>query len=351
MVILMGINIRELSEKIEGHVNSLGLKGGDRIPKEFELSTMFGVTRHQVRNALAILKEKNGWVQIQGSGTYLPGGEKPARVKEKTIAFIGSRLTPEVFPWVETVQREAYKQGYQPMMLSVSHANSKFERESLQFIIDRHITAVCIEPIPIKPCNFDLIDAILENKVKVGLLNAPQELREKYSIYMLNHYKAAYLGAVDLIRKGAKKLILVSSLLPKNDYPWQHIDFRAGFLELVKSLDIPHEIVYANVHFNDEIMENEWNTGSQPIPMKPECGYLCNTVSQALFLQKTIAKSKAKDAPIFAASYRKRNYPFPYALLDEDARMMKMLEYLTDGTIPPVKKVFDVTDPVVVYPN
>ncbi len=350
-MIHMGINIRELSEKIEAHVNSLGVKAGDRIPKEFELSTMFGVTRHQVRNALSVLKEKNGWVQIQGSGTYLPGGEKPARVKEKTIAFIGPSLTPEVYPWVETVQREAFKQGYQPMMLSVSHANSKFERESLQFIIDRHITAVCIEPIPIKPYNFDLIDTILENKVKVGLLNAPEKLRDKYSIYLLNHHKAAYLGAVDLIRKGAKKLILVSSLDPKNDYPWQHIDFRAGFLELVKSLDIPHEIVYARAHFNDEIMENEWDKGSQPVPLKSECGYLCNTVSQALFLQKTMAKSKAKDAPIFAASYRKTNYPFPYALLDEDARMMKMLEYLTDGTIPPVKKVFDVTDPVVVYPN
>jgi hypothetical protein len=156
---------------------------------------------------------------------------------------------------------------------------------------------------------------------------------------------------VDLIRKGAKKLILVSSLEPKNDYPWQHIDFRAGFLELVKSLDIPHEIVYANARFNEDTMEYEWRTGSQPVPLKSECGYLCNTVSQAVFLQKLMAKSKAKDAPIFATSYTRKPYPFPYALLDDETRMMKMLEYLVDGTIPPGKKVFDVTDPVVVYPN
>lgn len=63
-----------LKRSVGEYIDSLHLEPGDRIPTENKLCRKFEASHYQVRKVLAELNAERGWVTIQGSGTYIPGG-------------------------------------------------------------------------------------------------------------------------------------------------------------------------------------------------------------------------------------------------------------------------------------
>lgn len=62
---------RQIQDRLEFRIREGELKPGDRLPTEQELAAEFGVNRHTVRRALALLAEKDLVRTEQGSGTFV----------------------------------------------------------------------------------------------------------------------------------------------------------------------------------------------------------------------------------------------------------------------------------------
>jgi GntR family transcriptional repressor for pyruvate dehydrogenase complex len=61
----------EISQQIEKLIHSGKLKPGDKLPTERELSEIFKVSRHSVREAIRVLEKSNLINSVAGSGTYV----------------------------------------------------------------------------------------------------------------------------------------------------------------------------------------------------------------------------------------------------------------------------------------
>lgn len=91
------------------------LKQGERLPSEYELSELLGVSRGTIRQALVLLRESGLIYQHQGKGNFLrPGGEHVGAGLEKvsnnpkqfaSIPIEERRVQVEYYPATTTVQR------------------------------------------------------------------------------------------------------------------------------------------------------------------------------------------------------------------------------------------------------
>ena len=340
---------REIAEKIEHVVAGLGLHPGERIPAEGELVQALRLTRHQLRKGLAWLKAQRNWVQIQGSGTYLPGSRRTPRPKEKTVILAGPLPYNRLADFDEC-QMLAISRGYHLTVMNISQDPAQ-ERLYLESIRRRRITTLCLEPTPIPPWNFDLVDALLADGIKVVLLNAPPELRPKYNFFRLDYYQAGVLGANGLLKQGVRRLIHVSPLLPSKNFAWQHRDFRDGIRAVAAKGRAKVELVPAHCRLSEELGELEWAPESGPIPISGEAGYLCDQYSAGQLLRRQFRDAGLPTPKIFATSTIRYRLSFPYALLDESVRLRRMMAYALDGRIPATRKVQEVIAPEIVEPT
>lgn len=70
----------QIVSQLQSFIESGRLKHGDRLPSERELSSIFQVSRHSVREAIRILEEKNLLKTRLGSGTYINTEEESSMV-------------------------------------------------------------------------------------------------------------------------------------------------------------------------------------------------------------------------------------------------------------------------------
>ena len=72
----------EISRQIEKLIHNGKLKPGDKLPTERELSELFGVSRHSVREAIRVLEKSRLLNSVAGSGTYVAMNENQKAVNE-----------------------------------------------------------------------------------------------------------------------------------------------------------------------------------------------------------------------------------------------------------------------------
>ncbi len=337
---------RETAELIERHIQTLKLKPGEKTPTEAELVKATGVTRHQVRRGLAWLKDNKGWVQLQGSGTYLPGGQDTPRPRDKVIVAVGP------FPWhqlsqFDEAQMATMEKGCYLSVVNIE-SNPKTERQYLTSILERHFIAMLVEPNPIPPLNFDLFDQIIDGGVKVLLMNAPPERRPDYAVFMLDHQKAGYVGCAHLMSRGVKKIIHVKCHTDKDDFAWQYHDVSAGVEEASATLGVEVQTIRAPSVFNESIQELDWRPANPAIPYENKLGYLCENPAAGILIHKKLQALGVRGSHIFAVSPTQRELPFPYAFLDQTERVRRMLAYAFDSRNHPRKKILDLVPPVVI---
>ncbi|MBI4023916.1 MAG: GntR family transcriptional regulator [Verrucomicrobia bacterium] len=340
---------RTVAEVIKNRVRSLKLCPGDRLPPMNRLAKLVGITDYQLRKALVYLKDNKGWIQIRGSGTYLPGGRRPIRPKKKLIAIVG--------PWPEAqlstfdeCQRMARARGYGVMVINAT-PDPKEERTYLENLVEQDITALCMEPTPIPPCNFEIIDRFLALHAKVALFTVPPNLEHNYSVFSLDYYRAGYLGIGHLMKKGVRKVFHITFLTGGIDDPWQEKAMGAGARQAADDFDIDLDIVRAKCVFNEERQVLEWQKVETEIPFKKGIGYLCDHHVAARLLKRQLEEAGISDTEIFTVHNARVSMPFPYAFLDEQERLRRMMSYALDGRIPPHRKIREQVSPVVIHPQ
>lgn len=77
----------EIAQQIRTLIESGRLKPGHRLPPERELSEIFNVSRHSVREAFRVLEKSRMIKSVPGSGTYVTGGDH-----EVTLELIATYL-------------------------------------------------------------------------------------------------------------------------------------------------------------------------------------------------------------------------------------------------------------------
>jgi DNA-binding FadR family transcriptional regulator len=81
-------------QKVEEWLQSSKLSSGDRLPPERVMSQTLGISRSELRKALAIL-EVNGVLKRHiGRGTFLSGGDEDGSEAATLIARLGAQTSP-----------------------------------------------------------------------------------------------------------------------------------------------------------------------------------------------------------------------------------------------------------------
>src|SRR5919112_2020505 len=82
----------EVLEQLRSWVTSAQLPEDGRLPPERELAERFGISRAELRKALAVMEAEGGVKRHVGRGTFLPGSEL---VQALPLAVdIASRTSP-----------------------------------------------------------------------------------------------------------------------------------------------------------------------------------------------------------------------------------------------------------------
>ena len=63
--------MKAITDTLIEYIKESGLKTGARLPSESAIASHLGVTRHQLRNGMELLKKQKVLIQRRGSGTYI----------------------------------------------------------------------------------------------------------------------------------------------------------------------------------------------------------------------------------------------------------------------------------------
>lgn len=106
---------RQIAESLRSEI-AVGFAPGDRLPSEAQIATRFGVNRHTVRRALALLADEGAVISRRGAGVFVtaPALEYPLSKRtrfRRAISATGRTpgrriLSVQTFPATETEARE-----------------------------------------------------------------------------------------------------------------------------------------------------------------------------------------------------------------------------------------------------
>ncbi len=126
-----------LAERIKAEwISRPDVKIGDRLPTQFELQKMLGVSRPTIAKAVALLEAEGLVESRQGSGVYLRSAPTTA-TRTRLISFIAPRSNASlVLRAYYGIERRARQRGYQLLMAS-SEDDVRHEED----LVEQHLQA------------------------------------------------------------------------------------------------------------------------------------------------------------------------------------------------------------------
>ncbi len=197
-----------LMEELKGKILSGEIRPGDRLPSENELSVGYGLSRHTVRKALAIL-ENEGYVTAEhGRGTFC--SERMRHRKDsKNIAVITTYISDYIFPrLIQGMDRVLTEQGYSIILKNTGNSRQK-EAQCLEDVLTKDVDGLIIEPSKsqILCRNMHLYQKLDEYRIPyVFIQGCYPQMKEKLSILM-DDAKGGYLITKYLIDIGHKNIL------------------------------------------------------------------------------------------------------------------------------------------------
>lgn len=94
---------KQLSDRLRQDIQNGVYASGQKMPTEFELSKMFGVSRITVRNALNTLAQEGLFTRIRGKGTFV-SHKRVSRNILKDISFTEMCISNGMIPGARTIK-------------------------------------------------------------------------------------------------------------------------------------------------------------------------------------------------------------------------------------------------------
>lgn len=168
---------KEICLWIKNRLENGELNPGDKIESEYQLCSLFHVSRQTVRHAIAVLEEEGIVQRYRGSGTYISDSEQLVPQKEKTmqIAVMTTFIQEYIF---SSIIRELETQfSNAEYSLQISFTNNSVEKERLilknilsKNAVDGLIAETTKSGLP-NP-NLDIYQRIMDRGIPVLFINS-----------------------------------------------------------------------------------------------------------------------------------------------------------------------------------
>ncbi len=237
-----------VKEQITEWIRDGKVKPGDKIYSEKELSGMFAVSRHTVRQAIGALVHEGLLYREQGAGTFCsaspnlsanasyagPSGSSPASVNRKNIGVITTYISDYIFPSIiKGIESYLTAEGYS-LTLACTDNDMEKEKQCLQAMLNRGVDGLIVEPTRSSNYNpnINYYLALEQNQIPYLMINQfYAQLMPPHLIVNDDH--GGFIATDHLIRLGHHRIV---GLFKTDDL--QGIERMKGFIRAFRENEV-----------------------------------------------------------------------------------------------------------------
>lgn len=204
-----------IADEIRSKILSNEYTVGSVIPPELQLQKDYEVSRHTVRQAIALLVNEGYLRKEKGSGTYVDDAfQTDVRIGgKKTIGVITTYLSDYIFPAIiRGIEQELREKGYS-LLLASTNNDPVQEKECLERMLEQGVQGLIVEPTKSNQFNpnLALYLSFKERNIPIVMINAYYEEMDTPHI-CVNDTKAGLIATEYLIQNGHKELALITKI-------------------------------------------------------------------------------------------------------------------------------------------
>ncbi|MBL1229631.1 GntR family transcriptional regulator [Enterococcus sp. BWB1-3] len=202
-----------IAEELRSKIVSEEYPVGSVIPPELKLMDSYQVSRHTIRQAIAVLVNEGFLRKEKGSGTYVDDrfkNQNSSEKRTKTIGVITTYLSDYIFPSIiRGIEEELQKKGYS-LLLASTNNNPEQEKKCLENMLLQQVDGLIVEPTKSNQYNPNLSYylSFKEAGIPVVMINAYYEAIDLPSI-CLDDVKAGFLATSYMLENGINELALI----------------------------------------------------------------------------------------------------------------------------------------------
>lgn len=203
---------KDIQKKIEDGTYILGSK----IPSEFELREIYGVSRHTIRLSINNLVNEGYVIKQQGSGTYVSDAYKskvmiPKANSTKKIGVITTYLSDYIFPSIiRGIEEKLSEYGYSLLLYSTKN-DVMNERNALESMIEQEVDGLIIEPTKsnLMNPNLNYYLSLVEKQIPLIMMHAGYE-ELNLPVISIDDAEAGRIATEHLIEKGHTNIGMIT---------------------------------------------------------------------------------------------------------------------------------------------
>lgn len=198
----------EISEFFKSKIDRKELIPGDKLPTEHEMTKMFSVSRHTVRQAILELEKDKYIYRKKGIGAFCTDKNNEILKSEKMIMVITTYISDYIFPnIIRGIEEVLSKRGYGIILFS-THNEKKMEAEHLKKLLSYNVVGAIIEPTASATENINKEYYLKLNKEEIPYIMINAEYEGINDSYVgMDDEKGGYLLCDNLIKDGHKKIV------------------------------------------------------------------------------------------------------------------------------------------------
>ncbi|MBU3175403.1 GntR family transcriptional regulator [Clostridium estertheticum] len=206
----MKYKYEEVIEQIIHWAINGNYKPHEKIPTEYELMSLFNVSRHTVRKAISDLESQQYIYTIQGSGTYLSDWEQSNLYlkKNKNVAVLTTHISNYIFPdIIKGIESTLYDESFS-LLLSSTNNNLMLENSNLKNLLAHKIDGLILEPTKsaYQIHNLEYLNSIISQNIPIIMINATYSAIETPSL-CIDDFTGGKIATEYLISLGHKNIM------------------------------------------------------------------------------------------------------------------------------------------------
>lgn len=204
---------QQLADEIRSKILSKEYPLDSAIPPEMELQEKYQVSRHTVRQAIAMLVSEGFLRRRRGSGTFVDAqyiSDAVSHPREKVIGVITTYLSDYIFPSIiRGIEGELKQRGYSLLLASTNNDLAQ-EKKCLENMQLQHVDGLIVEPTKSNQLNPNIPNYLALKKagVPMVMINAYYEMLDIPYI-CIDDVKAGFLATSFMIGQGHHNLALI----------------------------------------------------------------------------------------------------------------------------------------------
>ncbi|MDT2523213.1 GntR family transcriptional regulator [Enterococcus raffinosus] len=206
-----------IADELKSRILSGEYKENTAIPPELQLQKDYQVSRHTIRQAIALLVNEGFLRKEKGSGTYVDikykQENKAPSNNHKTIGVVTTYLSDYIFPSIiRGIEKTLREKGYS-LLLASTNNDFQQEKQCIEKMITQGVEGLIVEPTKSNQYNpnLALYVRLREQGIPMVMINAVYE-EISAPFICVDDVESGFLATDYLIKNNHKKLLLVTKI-------------------------------------------------------------------------------------------------------------------------------------------